>query len=74
MAIGGGKFKKKSDKKRYFEEQADESATPEPQSSEVQARPAKIVFDDEGEQRVVPIDYTAGETGTSSRAFPLLCF
>uniref|UniRef100_A0A182U3T2 CCAAT-binding factor domain-containing protein n=1 Tax=Anopheles melas TaxID=34690 RepID=A0A182U3T2_9DIPT len=68
MAIGGGKFKKKSDKKRYFEEQADESATPEPQSSEVQARPAKIVFDDEGEQRVVPIDYTAGETGTSSRA------
>ncbi|XP_052894316.1 CCAAT/enhancer-binding protein zeta [Anopheles moucheti] len=59
MSVGGGKFKKKDERKRYFEQQSED---PKSGSSDVKNRPAKIVFDDDGEQRVVPIDYTTEET------------
>uniref|UniRef100_A0A182MRX5 CCAAT-binding factor domain-containing protein n=1 Tax=Anopheles culicifacies TaxID=139723 RepID=A0A182MRX5_9DIPT len=63
MAIGRDTFKKKNEKKRYFEQQSEETESSAQANSGVKNRPAKIVFDDDGEQRVVPIDYTTEETG-----------
>uniref|UniRef100_A0A182P3E6 CCAAT-binding factor domain-containing protein n=1 Tax=Anopheles epiroticus TaxID=199890 RepID=A0A182P3E6_9DIPT len=68
MAIEGGTLKRKSVKKRYFEDQTEAAETSGPQTSAAKNRPAKIVFDDDGEQRVVPIDYTTEETGKPAAA------
>uniref|UniRef100_A0A182WLV7 CCAAT-binding factor domain-containing protein n=1 Tax=Anopheles minimus TaxID=112268 RepID=A0A182WLV7_9DIPT len=63
MAIGQDTSKKKSEKKRYFEQQSEETEPAAQAKKDVKNRPAKIVFDDDGEQRVVPIDYTTETTG-----------
>uniref|UniRef100_A0A182K074 CCAAT-binding factor domain-containing protein n=1 Tax=Anopheles christyi TaxID=43041 RepID=A0A182K074_9DIPT len=68
MAIEGVKSKKKNEKKRYFEDQTNEAETPAEQSIGAITGPAKIIFDDDGEQRVVSRDYTTEHAGKSSRA------
>ncbi|XP_049296983.1 CCAAT/enhancer-binding protein zeta [Anopheles funestus] len=61
MAIGAEKIKNKGEKKRSIKQQSAEAESPAQVKSEVKKQPAKIIFDDDGEQRVVPIDYTAEE-------------
>lgn len=61
MAIANGKVKKKSEKK---EPKSNKNTTTEKDTGE--KKPTKIVFTDDGEQRVVPVDYSEEPAGNKS--------
>uniref|UniRef100_A0AAG5DH49 CCAAT-binding factor domain-containing protein n=1 Tax=Anopheles atroparvus TaxID=41427 RepID=A0AAG5DH49_ANOAO len=65
MAIESGKVKKKSEKKRYFDHPVLDEAKPKEAVTGVK-KPTKIVFTDNGEQRVVPVETGEGKSSEAT--------
>ncbi|XP_058178031.1 CCAAT/enhancer-binding protein zeta [Anopheles ziemanni] len=65
MAIANEKVKKKSDQKSEKKE-AKSSKNTTTEKDTVEKKPTKIVFTDDGEQRVVPVDYSEKSADTKS--------